>query len=138
MNLTEEDVTELDKQNLNEIADEIFEQNDIEKPSFSEEKQLLKGIKGTAAKAALKKIKNIGKTTWNKKVNKVVNKLIASSKLKKTLKYVLGYEFMVQTFNVVGNSTGKIEDVLSTQFRKVGMNKYWAGICSRLITTIFI
>ncbi|MBC1418480.1 SH3 domain-containing protein [Listeria fleischmannii] len=142
LNLTEEDVTELDKQNLNEIADEIFEQNDIEKPSFSEEKQLLKGIKGTAAKiaakAALKKIKNIGRTTWNKNVNKVVNKLIASSKLKKTLKYVLGYEFMVKSFNVVANASGKIEDALSTQFKKAGMSNYWAGTCSRLITTIFL
>lgn len=98
------------------------------------------GVKSKAAKVAAKKmIKNlnrIGRVAWDRSVREYVNKLPITSGAKSVLRKYLGYQFVMETLNVVVNLEGTITDALTKYLKKLGLSNWMAGMTARAIVLL--
>ena len=94
-----------------------------------------RGLKGTAAKKAikqlLKKIKKMGKKKWNNTINK--NKSIP-----KSIKKFLQYDSIIKMFNNALDVSGKIEDMLSYSLKKMGLPTWLANKIAWVVGVVFL
>lgn len=91
-----------------------------------------------AAKSMIKKLKKIGRISWDRTVRNYVNKLPISKGSKSTLKKYLSYEFVMKTLNIVVDFEGTITNALTTQLKNMGVPSWLAGTAARALVTLLL
>lgn len=96
--------------------------------------QNLSGVKGAAAKAAvkgaIKALKGIGKKAWTTTIDRLP--------IPGPAKKFLGYDLVLRALNIAVNVEGSIEDMIAAGLGQVGVPGWLGGIVARTITTVLL
>ncbi|MCP3027888.1 hypothetical protein [Halobacillus sp. A5] len=134
--LRENDITELD------IVTGLDEQLSST-PAYNEQTTVqAQGVKSKTAaygaKQMITMLENTGKYAWNSSVKEYVDKLPISTASKSTLEKYLGYQFVMETLNVVINFQGDITEALSLQMQNAGLPSWLSGIAARTLVFLLL